>query len=155
MIKIFILIVLAVSIAGCYGCTIGAPVGENEVGLDLDDGVQVSRVLPPGRHRNTSLLAGLQIVNVGVLTRNWEDPDLATRDKQLIGLTLSVSFSRKSDSESIVAAYRQYRNESLNDDALSNLVLSRVSEAAKSATVKYTIDELLGVTGGGPWKPFQ
>lgn len=149
IVRVIILVCMALTVASCYGCTFGAPVGENEVGLDLDDGVQVSQVLSPGRHKNMSLLAKLQIVNVGVLTRNWEDPDLATKDKQLIGLALAVSFKRKSDSESIIAAFRQYRNESLSDEALSGLVLSRVSEAAKSATVKYTIDELLGVTGGG------
>ena len=149
IIRVVILVCLALTVASCYGCTFGAPVGENEVGLDLDDGVQVSQVLPPGRHKNMSLLADLQIINVGVLTRNWEDPDLATKDKQLIGLSLAVSFKRKSDSESIIAAYQQYRSESLSDEALSGLVLSRVASAAKSATVKYTIDELLGVTGGG------
>jgi hypothetical protein len=79
-------------------------------------------------------------------TITWNDPSLVTKDKQPIGMTLTLTYARAKDTASITNLYMQYRSEAMNDEALANLVNSRVPEVAKSISANYSLDEMLGIS---------
>lgn len=143
---IFVFLILSMILSGCYR---NKQVQSYEVGLALDDGVSISKVLGPGRYSSGGWWADLVTVNGSNITVTWTDPSLVTSDKQPIGLTLSVTFARKRDSESISALYTQYNSEATNDETLKNLVTSKIPGVAKTITTRYTLDQMLGIAEGG------
>lgn len=142
----FLLAVFVLSIlSGCYR---NRPVESHQVGLKLGDGVKIDEVVGPGLHTDSGWRAELVVINASNITTQWTDPSLVTRDKQPIGLTMNLTFSRKRDSESITALYTRYNSEAVNDEALKNLVLSKVPGVAKTISTKYTLDQMLGIAVG-------
>src|SRR5688572_13386048 len=99
---LLISLITLVMLAGCYR---NAPVESYQMGLVMDDGVSITDVVGPGLHSNGGWRAELYTVNVSNITTSWQDPSLVTRDKQPIGLTMSITFSRKRDSESVKELY--------------------------------------------------
>lgn len=141
-IKITPLILVMLMLSGCF---INARVESYQIGLVLEDGVSIKEVVGPGIHTNNAWRAELVTINTSNITTAWNDPSLVTRDKQPIGLSMSITFSRKRDSESITNLYNRYNNESSSDEALTNLVLSKVPGVAKTITTRYTLDQMLGI----------
>lgn len=138
-------LLVAVILAGCYR---NAAVESYQMGLKLSDGVSITEVVGPGLHSDGSWRAELVTINVANITTAWTDPSLVTRDKQPIGLTMSITFSRKRDSESLTNLYNRYNAEAVNDEALKSLVISKVPGVAKTITTKYTLDQMLGIAEG-------
>lgn len=139
-------VVLAVFLflaSGCYGSCIPIEVASNQRGIDLPDGVNPSVVLEPGRHSNSAYYASYELVDVGVKTFEWNDPSLVTKDKQPIGLTLSVSVERPTQQESLFDMFSKYRGAALDDAQLQALVFSRVPRVAKGVSSALSLDELL------------
>lgn len=141
--SLLVTIILLTFLSGCYR---NRPVESHQVGLKLSDGVSITEVVGPGLHSDGSWRAELVTINASNITTQWVDPSLVTRDKQPIGLTLNITFARKRDSESITNLYTRYNSEAINDDALRNLVLSRVPGVAKQITTRYTLDQMLGIS---------
>lgn len=137
---IVIALLMALSLSSCYW---QAQVNANEIGVQLDDGVSISRVVGPGRYDNGGWYAGIKNVNVSPITVNWKDPDLVTSDKQPIGLELNITFHRNPVSESVSKMFSTYNSELFDNKALQNLVVSRVPNSAKSNTAKLTLDQML------------
>lgn len=143
-INLFLVSLIALTmLAGCYR---NSPVESYQMGLVMDDGVSITDVVGPGLYSNGGWRAELYTINVSNITTTWQDPSLVTRDKQPIGLTLALTFARKRDSESIKELYNRYNAEAINDDALMNLVHSKVPGVAKTITTKYTLDQMLGIS---------
>jgi hypothetical protein len=140
---VLISLIILTMLAGCYR---NAPVESYQVGLVMNDGVSISEVVGPGLYSNGGWRAELYTINVSNITTSWQDPSLVTRDKQPIGLTMSITFSRKRDSESIKELYNRYNAEAINDESLKNLVHSKVPGVAKTITTKYTLDQMLGIS---------
>lgn len=138
--------VLFVIVLVSPGCYFWATVDNHEVGLRLPDGVSVQEVVGPGRYSDVAPYSKLVTIDSSVKTFEWTDPDLATKDKQIIGLSIGVSVRRKPDSESVRNMYQTYRSESLDDEALKNLVFNRVPRVAKQVTTQFTLDQMLGVS---------
>lgn len=136
---------LILMLSGCYR---NRPVESHQVGLKLDDGVSISEVVGPGLYSSGGWFAELVTINASNITTAWTDPSLVTRDKQPIGLTMSLTFARKRDAESISNLYNRYNSEAVNDEALKNLVLSKVPGVAKTITTRYTLDQMLGIAEG-------
>lgn len=143
---LLVLVLVASSIGGCYW---NKPVEEFERGLRLAQGVRIEKVLPPGRYSGGGWFTELETVNVSAITTQWNDPDLVTKDKQQIGLSVSVTFSRKSDEESIRNMWADYNYEAVSDEALVAMVLARIPRVAKGVTAKYTLDSMLGIDETG------
>lgn len=138
-----VVLLLAALISGCYR---NEPVESYEVGLKLSDGVSISDVVGPGIHSDSGWRAELVVVNASNITTPWNDPSLVTSDKQPIGLTLALTFSRKRDKESITSLYSRYNREAVDDASLTNLVLSKVPGVAKTVTTRHRLDDMLGVS---------
>jgi len=140
------LLLIAITSGGCYW---NRPVEEFERGLRLAEGVRIEKVLPPGRYNGGGWFTELETVNVSALTAQWSDESLVTKDKQPISLSLSITFSRKSDEDSIKSMWSEYNYEAISDEALTALVLTRVPRVAKGVTAKYTLDSMLGIDDSG------
>jgi len=139
-----VLLLVALMSSGCYW---QRQVEANEVGIKMDDGVKITAVVGPGRYTNMGFYADMKVVSINALTQTWSDPDLVTRDKQPIGFELSVTFARKSDSESVTKMWTLFNTEAKDDESLRQQVLARIPRVAKAITTKYTLDEMLGVSG--------
>lgn len=140
---VLVMLIIALFTAGCYW---KREVQTSQVGLKLNDGVTVSEVVGAGRYSESGWYAELVIIDVSAKTTPWTDPDLVTRDKQPIGLEVTVTYQRMRDKESITAMYSNYRSEALDDVALQNQVLSRIPGVAKDITTQFTLDQMLGVS---------
>lgn len=142
--RILFIMVIALLMSGCYGGCIPIEIASNQRGIDLPDGVNPSVVLEPGRHSNNAYYASYEVIDVGVKTFEWNDPSLVTKDKQPIGLTLSISIERPAVQEKLFDMFSKYRGAALDDAQLQALVFSRVPRVAKGVASSLSLDELLG-----------
>lgn len=138
-----VFILLLLTMTGCYFEDIEA----SEVGIETVRG-QITQVLPSGGHQSADPFAELSVMDVSAKTLEWSDPDLVTQDKQPIGVSLAVTFSRRRDTDSVRLMWEQYRSEATDDNALLQQVNNRIAAVAKSVTARYTLDELLGTAAG-------
>jgi len=144
MMFVALVLVLAVILGGCSWNT---PVEEFEVGLKLKSGTEIVEILPAGRHSAMGWYDEIAKVNVSALTVQWEDPDLVTKDKQEIGFSVQVTFSR--DRSKVREMWQEYKYEATSDEALMAQVLGRVPRVAKAVTTQFTLDEMLGIDEDG------
>lgn len=131
------------SLSGCYWASIES----SQVGVETYRG-QVTNILPPGGHQSFDPFVDLDIVDCSAKTLEWSDPDLVTKDKQPIGITIVASFARKRDMDSVRLMWDKWRDEAISDEALLRQVNNRIPSVAKTITAKYTLDQLLGTVEG-------
>lgn len=131
-------------------CYCGRVIDETEVGLHMSDGISVDKTLGPGRHQDwSSAWSKLVEIDVGTKTGIWTDPDVATRDKQQIGVEIGISYRRGPTHEAVLAMYGTYRQEATNDEALWRQVQNRIARVIKNITTSYSLDQLMGVSEDG------
>lgn len=142
-------IVAVVLVLGMFlsGCSWNTPVEEYEVGLKLKSGTEIVAILPAGRHSAMGWFDEIAKVDVSALTVQWEDPDLVTKDKQEIGFSVQVTFSR--DRAKVTEMWQEYKSEATSDEALMAQVLGRIPRVAKAVTTQFTLDEMLGIDEEG------
>lgn len=141
--KVLVLGLFLFLMSGCYGSCVSIEIASNQRGIDLTDGVNPTKVLEPGRHDNGARYATYEVVDIGVKTFEWNDPSLVTKDKQPIGLTLSISVERPVTQEGLFGMYSKYRGALLDDAQLQAVVFSRVPRVAKGVSSALSLDELL------------
>ena len=146
VVMFLVLALLTISVLG-GGCYCNARIAESEVGLVMPDGVRVSDVVGPGLYTDAGFYSDIQSIDASAKTLVWDDPDLVTADKQPIGLALGVTYARMRDTDSVKQLWSQYRAEATDDVALEQQVFNRIARVAKSVTAKYTLNEMLGVSG--------
>lgn len=143
--RYLLFIVALFSLTGCYF----TDVQSSQVGIETERGaITADGIKPPGGHQSINPFAELDVVDVSAKTLEWQDPDLVTRDKQPIGVSIAVTFARKRDRESITLMWNQYRSEATDDNALIQQVNNRIPAVVKTVTARYTIDQLLGTEDG-------
>lgn len=143
--RLFVLIMLLVGILpSCY-CK--RTIDEHEIGLHMSDGISVDRTLGPGRYTdNTNWYARLLEIDTSAKSAEWTDPDVATKDKQQIGVLVNITYRRGPSGEAVLGMYQTYRSEATNDDALWIQVSSRIARILKDVTSRYSLDQLIGVS---------
>jgi hypothetical protein len=142
----YLLCVLSICIlTGCYF----EDVESSEIGIETERGaITADGIKPPGGHQSLSPFAELTTMDLSAKTLEWSDPDLVTRDKQPIGVSVAVTFARKRDRDSVILLWDRYRTEAINDDALLQQVNNRIPAVVKTVTARYTLDQLLGTDEG-------
>lgn len=140
---LMVLVLLSMVLSGCYNKTIDS----SSSGVKTSSG-KVEEVVDAGWYFSMHPMAGLNVIDHSAKTFSWYDPDLVTRDKQPIGIAMSVTVQRSTNSEDVTQMWNTYRAEATNDSALEQQVLGRVPGVAKAITTKYTLDEMLGVVEG-------
>lgn len=147
----FVTALLVVAILMTTGCYWKRAVETSQVAIRSHDGVTTDEIVGAGRYDDMSYRAEIHVLDASAKTVTWTDPDLLTGDSQPIGIDISVSYRRpKSDQkERVELLWDNYRTEAQNDEALAQLVLSRLPEAVKSVTPQKTLQGMTGITEGG------
>jgi len=141
--KIYVVLLAMIAMFLLNGCYWRKEVQANQIGIHLSDGISFSGTYGPGRYSDGGWFADLRRVDVSVITVDWEDPSLVTKDKQPIGLKLSLSFRRSGLTDDISSAFSKYNSELFDNNRLVNLVFSRVPDVVKEATAQLTLDQML------------
>lgn len=144
--KVFLLAsLLVLTLVSTTACYYNKQVGSNQIGLKMDDGVTISEVVGSGRYTNLGWYAGLTCIDTASHTLVWEDADVWTSDKQVVGFTASATYARKSDEESVRKMWKEYNAAARDDEQLDQLVRSRIPRIVKQVSTQMTLDEMLGI----------
>lgn len=105
-------------------------VDAQEIGVQLQSG-EIKNVVGPGVYSDAGLFVELQRISTHAIPFSITDPEIITKDKQRIGLTVSGDIFRPSfaQRELIKTYWAQYKEMYLNDD----LAISRVDDLAQQA----------------------
>ncbi len=105
-------------------------VDAQEVGVQLESG-EIKNVVGPGVYSDAGLYVELQRISTHAIPFSVTDPEIITKDKQRIGLTVSGDIFRPNATEKdkIQNLWAQYKEVFLNDD----LAKMRVDDLAQQA----------------------
>lgn len=142
--KFLVLILCAVTLSGCYW---QAEISESEVGLQMSNGISVDTVVYTGRYTDNGWYADLKEIDTSAKTITWNDPDLVTKDKQVIGVDAGVTYRRTRDKEKVKTLWNTYPNEATSDESLAAQVNNRMARSIKEVTSQFSLDEMLGTAG--------
>jgi len=137
---------MMLAITSLSGCFFRKEVQANQIGLLMADGVSITEVVGAGRYTNMSFYADAVVIDASAKTVVWTDADMMTSDKQVIGIALSVSYTR--DRDLIEMMWSDYNSQARSDEALEALVLTRIPRVAKQLTTSMTLDAMLGISEG-------
>lgn len=139
-----LLLVVVMLVSGCG--YINHTVNEGYVGAKIYSG-RLEQIVPPGRYNTfpTGFFTAMENVNVSPQTVEWEDASVGTKDKQTIGVKISVTYRR--DPDRVDSMWREWNTHAKNDEALAILVQDRVPGAVKALTTSYGLDDILGTEG--------
>ena len=143
--KFLLILLIVIALFSTTGCYYNKKIGSNEVGLKMDDGVTISQVVGSGRYTNLGWYAGITPIDTSSKTAIWEDYDVWTSDKQVVGFTASITYARKSDEESVRKMWKEYNAAAKDNVELSNLIASRIPRIVKQVSTQMTLDEMLGI----------
>lgn len=119
-------------------------VDEGQRGVIITSGA-VEGVQDPGVFfRPFAPLTRVEIINVRRQTRQISQ-NVASSDKQLYDIDIQVDYSRKTDTESIRGMYGRL---GASDEALQLQLDGFISDALKSASTGFTLDQALSDRGG-------
>lgn len=131
-------------LSGCYLAEVVEP---NEVVAQVDGG-QVTGVAGPGVYTNLGPFAGLVKVSSNTLVIATDDPEVATLDNQLVGISVTVQMRRNTSEEAVRDLMKNWRSVATNDEAFGQLVQPMVLQAVKVGTKKFTLQDLLADRNG-------
>jgi hypothetical protein len=143
LLVLVLIIVLSISFTGCYHWS---EVSSNQIGLQMDDGVTISKVVNSGRYTDWGWFANIEKIDTSAKTVIWEDPDMWTSDKQPVKFKISVTYSRSRDEKAAKILWEKYNSEATDDKTLQQLVTTRIPRVAKQVTTSMTLDQMLGIT---------
>lgn len=129
------------------GCYVSHAVPENQIGVELPNGVTIGKVVGSGRYSDGGVRSKIVNIDVSAKQISWDDPDLVTKDLQPIGVTLQVTYARDRADKAIRLMWDQYHQEATDDKALETMVRGRIPAVAKEVTTRYTLPDLLGTNG--------
>jgi regulator of protease activity HflC (stomatin/prohibitin superfamily) len=120
-----------------------AQIDEGQRGIIVTQGA-VAGIQEPGIFWTINPFTRIQVVNVRRQTRQISQ-NVASSDKQLYDIDIQVDYSRKTDPESLQAAYGRI---GVDDEQLNVLLDGFINEALKSASTQFTLDQALSDRGG-------
>ena len=134
-----IVALLAVVLALGASTTRYAQIDEGTRGIIVTQGA-VESVQEPGLFfRAFAPFTRIEIVNVRRQSRQIEQ-NVASSDKQLYDITIQVDYSRKTAPDALRAMYGRL---GVSDDQLTTQLDGFISEALKSASTQFTLDQAL------------
>ena len=138
---IIILIVLALALTfGSQFVYILQPVEEQEIGIQFDQR-RITNVVPPGIYSDFGLYVDIQTISTQAITFKVTDPEIITRDKQRIGLTVSGDIFRPQDFDTIRNNWAEYRGFYIDDTLASQRVQDLAQQSMKVCVGDRTFDE--------------
>lgn len=143
--KVFLVLVLVVSLFAMTGCYFQASIGASQVGIKMDDGVQISDVVGAGRYTNMSWYANIESMDISAKQISLEIEDVSTSDKQTVSVEVLAEVARKSDEESVRTLWKNYNAVATSDEQLKALVQNLLRSPVNKVSTQMTVDEMLGV----------
>jgi len=143
--KLILLLVLASTVLS--GCYIGFDVEQNEVGAIFNENALESCV-GAGRYSDwTRMWSSMNKYSIATHTFEVHDEEVATKDNQLVGVTITIQAVRKGDCESIKSFFSNWSH-LLYDEKLIEVIDANAREGIKNGTRSFTLNQLLDDRNG-------
>lgn len=136
------LVVMTLSLCSCY---FKSTVSSSEVGVKMDDGVQISEVVGAGRYTDLGWYADLNCIDISAKQVKLLIEDVSTSDKQTVSVEILAEVARKSDEASVRTIWENYNAVAKEDEQLSKLVKELMRSPVNKVSTTMTVDEMLGV----------
>jgi len=139
-----LLLIAVLLISGCG--YVNHIVDNGYMAVRLNDG-RVSQVVGPGRYNTWPLgfFTGIADVNVSPQSVEWADESVGTREKQTIGVRVTVTYRR--DQLKVEDMWVNWNTYAKDDAILASAVQDRIPGAVKDLTTNYPLDDILGTEG--------
>lgn len=138
-----LLLLLPFLLSACY---FNEQVDADKIGVKLNEG-RIESCVGPGVYSDGGFFADLKHVNIGTLTFDVQDPSVATKDTQIVGMLVTVQARRKSDCESVTNLLTNWP--ALTDDGqLQATISATTNEAIKVGVRGMTLEQLLNDRNG-------
>lgn len=144
--KKLVLILLLLVMVSSSGCYFFRSVKTNQVGAKVVKN-EIVQCVGPGVYTNPALFRKLYSYSVATLTFEVEDPEVATKDNQLVGVKITIQAKRKGDCESNKAFHTNW-SALLKDETLISTIDANAREGIKNGTRQFTLMELLDDRNG-------
>jgi len=139
LLSLFVFFLLAATLlSGCYW---NETVGTSFIAVETDS-AKPTQCKGPGLHSGDSFFDDLVPIGMGTLTFDVEDPEVATKDNQLVGVRITVQARRSSECPELMDMLTRWPS-LLNDDSLKTTISSTALEGIKNGVRLYTLDGLL------------
>lgn len=137
-----VLMVMCCSLCSCY---FNKTVESSEVGVKMDDGVQISDVVGAGRYTDLDWYADLTTIDISAKQVKLVIEDVSTSDKQTVSVEILAEVARMSDAESVRIIWENYNAVAKKDEQLIALVQDLMRSPVNKVSTTMTVDEMLGV----------
>lgn len=138
------LILLCMPIVLC-SCYFNKTVDSSEVGIRMDDGVQISDVVGAGRYTDLGWYAEMKTMDTSAKQITLRIEDVSTSDKQTVSIDILVDVARMSDEESVRTIWTNYNAVAKKDEQLMAVVQNLLRSPVNQVSTTMTVDEMLGV----------
>lgn len=143
--RIALVLMLMVAMSCMTGCYFNKTVESSEVGIKMDDGVQISEVVGAGRYTNLGWYAGMKTMDTSAKQITLRIEDVSTSDKQTVSIDILVDVARMSDEESVRKIWTEYNAVAKKDEQLMAVVQNLLRSPVNQVSTTMTVDEMLGV----------
>lgn len=144
--KKLVVALLVVSMFLLTGCFINDDVRTDQSGVIVDGG-KIQECVGPGIHSRGGFFQDLIEVSNGTVTFEVSDPEVATKDSQLVAITVTIQARRNSDCTSLSNILTNWPA-LVNDEQLIAVISATTNEAMKVGTRQFTLTELLDDRNG-------
>lgn len=128
-----------------YGCYFNHTVESSEVGIRMDDGVQISEVVGAGRYTDMGWYAEMKTIDTSAKQVRLVIEDVSTSDKQTVSIEILAEVARKSDEASVKTIWVNYNAAAKKDEQLIKIVQDLLRSPVNKVSTTMTVDEMLGV----------
>lgn len=147
MINKFKFVLLFLVLITASGCVLNETVWPDQVAVRTDGGRLYSDCLTPGLYNFWYPFDGIQRVSVGALTFDVSDPSVATKDTQIVGVSVTIQAKRKADCESVHGILTNWPLLK-SDEKLQETISATTNEAIKVGVREMTLAQLLDDRNG-------
>ena len=138
---VVILCLVVLMSLGLTGCFINDDVQTDQSGIIVDGG-KITECVGPGVYTRWGFFEDLIEVSNGTVTFEVSDPQVATKDSQLVSVIVTIQARRNADCDSLKNLLTNWP--ALVDDVnLINTITATTNEAIKVGTRQFDLTELL------------
>jgi uncharacterized membrane protein YqiK len=140
---VFPVLLVSLLLSGCY---FNDGVDANQMGLKLKGG-KILQCVGPGIYTDLSFFSDLQEISSSTVTFGVDDPEVATKDNQLVGISITIQARRDSKCDALKNLMSNWPA-LLEDENLISTVSATAREGIKVGTRSFTLQELLDDRNG-------
>ncbi len=140
---LLLFVLLSVVLTGCF---INDDVKTDQSGVIVDGG-KIKSCVGPGVYSDNGLFTDLREVSNATLTFEVADPQVATKDSQLVGISVTIQARRNGDCVSLTNLLTNWPALTA-DDPLIAVISATANEAMKVGTRQFTLTQLLDDRNG-------